>query len=431
MDLLQTGSLDLLLVRQFATALLIGALIGVDRQKSRASGPGQFAGLRTFILVALSGAMSAWLATSLQSPVLVVVGLAAVGGLMAVAYAAEARRATEGEGHGLTTEVAALVTYLLGVAALTGHEAVAVMLAICTSAILTFRQGLHRAAEALGHEDLAAVLKLLFAAFVVLPLLPDRPMDPWQVLNPTKLWWLVILISALSLIGYVAVRVLGARRGLALTGFFGGLVSSTAVTLSFARLSKEEGQRPETTTIGVLLAWTVMLVRIVILVLVVHPPLVRLITPPLAGMLVVSLVALAIFWRSGGSGPDTSGMELKNPFSLTAAVKFGAGFAAILLVVQLARNWLGEGWIVGVAALAGATDVDAITLSMAEGARSGLTPGVAALAILVAAWVNTGVKAGIALTTGHRGMSLRLLAVAGASTVVGVAITVVTLGLPG
>lgn len=407
-------TLDALLFRNFAIALFIGALVGIEREKkqSREKEIG-IGGIRTFILFAQTGAIAAWLAIETQTP-LVFVGIGAlVTSIVIAGYWIHARASPEA--HGLTTEVAALAVYLLGGAVLFGHAEVAVALAIVTSAVLAFKDPLHEAVGKLGREDLYAGVKLLIATFIVLPLLPDQAVDPWGALNPYKLWWLVILISSLSLVGYVAVRWLGSERGTSLTGFFGGLVSSTAVTLSFSRRSKEEPKLADALATGILLAWSVMFARVLVEVAVVNASLLPRLAVPLVTMGLSALVVALVLYRASATaakGPaDRPQPEvvLKNPFSLTSAVKFGAFFAAVLLVVKLVQSLLPGQGLYLVAALAGLTDVDAITLSMANYAKGGGDTTIAVGSITLAALTNTVVKCSLILSLAAPALKTRML----------------------
>lgn len=389
-------------VLSFALALAIGALIGVERERKKRAGEPSFGGLRTFVLLAEAGALAAWLARELAAPGLFVGAGALVTAVLLTGHLVEVR--TRPEAIGLTTEVAGLVTFLLGGTVLFGHAELAVALAIATAAVLAFKEPLHGLVDRIGREDLEAALKLLIATFIVLPVLPDEPVDPWGVLNPYSMWWLVILISALSLAGYAATRAFGQGHGLVLTGLAGGLVSSTAVTLGFARQSRERGQvSVEAMASGLLLAWAVMFARVGVAVALVHRPLLAQLAGPLGAMggagLAAALVAYTRARRAAAAGRAPE-VNLRNPFRLTASIRFALFFAATLLVVELVRRSLPEGGLYAVAALAGLTDVDAITLSMAELARSGDPAGVAAGAITVAALTNTLVKCGLVAALG-------------------------------
>lgn len=419
-------------VRDFAIALFVGALVGIERER-RPEARRDVGGVRTFTLFALVGAVAGWLTRTLGTPWVLVAGVAAVAAAVIVDHATRPRE--EGGSRGLTTEAAAIAVCLLGGAATLGHPELAVTLGIAVSALLAFKDPIHGLIARIGRDDFYAAMKLLVAVFVVLPLLPDRTIDPWETVNPYTTGWLVVLVSGLSFAGYVAVRFLGAARGLAVTGFFGGLVSSTAVTLGFARRSRDEGAAAlqDALASGVLLAWTVMSVRVVVIVAVAHAPLAAALWPPFAAMGAVTLVsALVLAWRgskaatanaaaataapdAATAGPAASDVALRNPFSLTEAAKFAVVFTAVVLAVELLRRYVSSEAIYAVAALAGATDVDAITLSMAKVAERG-DVATASVAILIAALSNTIVKAGMVAALGSPGLRRRVVVVAGIAT---------------
>lgn len=423
---------DLAEIRNFFIALLIGALVGTEREKRKVTEQEiSFGGLRTFILFAQAGAVSAWLSIHLGYPWIFVATVAAISAIVVTGYILESRvRPTE---VGVTTELAAITVCLLGGAVMYGFEAIAVALAIVTSAVLAYKRPLHEAVAKIGTDDLYAGLKLLIATFIVLPLLPDRMVDPWQAINPYRLWLLVILISGLSLAGYVAVRWLGSARGTLLTALSGGLVSSTAVSLSFARQSQTDAGIAAGNAFagGILVSWAVMFVRVVIAVAFVNMDLASVVLAPFLAMAAVTALLAGWFhWR--GSRTACAGAEarpevpLRNPFSLWEASKFGLLFAVVLLVVQLTERYLhGEGLYV-VAAIAGLTDVDAITLSMADYARLGGDAALAVGAIMVAALSNTVVKCGLVMTLGGPALRARLLPATVAIVIAGSAVVLVT-----
>ena len=422
-------TLDLDTVRAFATALLIGALIGVEREKRKMDDNDIDAwGLRPFILASLVGAISGWVSRTYDFPWVVVGVLVVLAALVVTSYVLVAR--VQPKALSLSTELGAVAVFLLGAIVTMGHEGLAIGLGVVIAAVLAYKQPLHGMVSKIGWDDVFAGLRLMIATFVVLPLLPNRAIDPWGALNPYSLWLLVLLISSLGLVGYVATRWLGTGRGAALTALTGGLVSSTAVTLSFARRSNEQGSERLGGLLagGVLLAWCIMFGRVVIEVLVVNPALVAKVLVPFVAMAVAGgVVAGVLFWRAAvmhsSAGQRSEDVPLKNPFSLTAAAKFGAFFAVVLLVVKLVQaHFPGEG-VYLVAALAGLTDVDAITLSMAEYAKTG-DAGIAVNAIVIAAITNTCVKCGMVLMMGGRMMKGPVIAgtvvvfLAGAAAVV-------------
>lgn len=404
--------LDVLM--RLGIALFIGALVGIDRERKQAAETvSEIGGIRTFTLFALAGAVSAWIASAVGQPVIFAAATLGIVALIVVGYRMHV--AVEPESVGLTTEVAALVVFLLGGATLFGFPEVSVAVAVAVSFVLAYKQPIHEGVAKLGKDDVAAGLKLLFASCIVLPVLPNRTVDPWDAVNPYETWWLVVLISALSLVGYVASRWLGAHHGLAITGLAGGLVSSTAVTLSFARRSREgeEGLKlADVLAASMLVAWCVMFVRVSVEVAVVHAPLLRELILPMAAMALVALAAavtLLLRGRRAARTAEGGSVPLKNPFSLVSAMSFGALFTVVLLVVKIVQEHAPASGVKVVAALAGLTDVDAITLSMARLARESGDTETAVAAIVIAVLSNTCVKAGMAAVLGTRALAGRVL----------------------
>lgn len=414
---------DVSLVQNFLIALLIGALVGIEREKHKNNDhPGSFAGVRTYILFAQLGAVSAWLSVYLQTPWLFIAALSAVSVIVLSSYYLENKN--QAVALGLTSELSAITVCLLGGAVIFGFAEMAVSLAILTSAILAFREPLHGMVGKIGADDLYAALKLLIASFIVLPLLPNEAVDPWQALNPYKLWLLVILISGLSLVGYIAVRTLGSVRGTMITALTGGLVSSTAMTLSFARSSKTETDSGAANRLaaGILVSWLVMFGRVLLIITAVSVPLMQQLLWPLLGLaLVTALFAMAFFLAGHRlqSAAATTAVAVNNPFSLWSAIQFALLFALVLLLVKLAEHYAPGQGLYWLAALAGLTDVDAISLSLADYASRGQSIQLAATAIGIAILSNSLVKTALVLVAGTKTLALRM------------ALAMVTLGLVG
>lgn len=420
--------IDVIVVRNFLIALLIGALVGVEREKSQtASGHTTFAGLRTFILLAQLGAISAWVSLHLGTPAVLAIALAAVALAVLAGYLLESR--VRPHSLGLSTEFAALSVFLLGGVVMYGYAELAVALGILTSAILAFKQPLHGMVQKIGTDDIYAVLKLLIATFIVLPLLPERAVDPWGALNPYTLWLLVILISGLSLVGYVAVRLLGEARGTIVTGLSGGLVSSTAVSLSFARQSRTEpsSAAADALAAGILISWMVMLVRVVVAVAIVKRELLATLALQFGALAAVAGAIAAFFYVRGTRRrkvqTGSEDLPVRNPFSLGAAIQFALLFGVVLVVVKLTELYAPRGGIYIVAAIAGLTDVDAITLSVAQNAGESLSFAVATRAIIIAALSNTLVKCAMVLVLGRGPLRARLAVSTGVLLAAGAAIT--------
>jgi uncharacterized membrane protein (DUF4010 family) len=419
-----TIDLDLAELQNFAIAILIGALIGIEREKRRETEE-TIGGIRTFILLAMLGAVGGFLSQQLDTvwPLVVIVALGAL-----IVVAGFLIDADERKGQiGLITELAAIVVTVLAGLATLGQPELAVCLGIVVAALLAYKQPLHGLIDKIGWDDIFAGLRLLIASFIILPLLPDRTVDPWDALNPRKLWLLVVMISGLSMIGYVATRWLGPGRGTVVTGLAGGLASSTAATLAFSRQSKENDDAPaaQMLAIGTLIAWAVMFARVMVISFAVYPALLRELAVPMTAMGLACLASVGVLlWRqrSDGTGSKPAEIAVTTPFTLTQATKFGLLFAAILLVVEIVSDLDLQGGLYVVAALAGLTDVDAISLSMAQHARGGATL-VATIAIVIATLANTAVKAGMAASIGGAGYrrlilaATALIAIAGAAAI--------------
>ena len=417
-----TIDLDLAALQNFAIAILIGALIGIEREKRRETEE-TIGGIRTFILLAILGAVGGFLSQQFDTvwPLVVIVALGAL-----IVVAGFLIDADERKGQiGLITELAAIVVTVLAGLVTLGQPELAVCLGIVVAALLAYKKPLHGLIDKIGWDDLFAGLRLLIASFIVLPLLPDQTIDPWDALNPRKLWLLVIMISGLSMIGYVATRWLGSGRGTVVTGLTGGLVSSTAATLAFSRQSKESdgAQAAQMLAIGTLIAWAVMFFRVMVISFAVYPALLRDLAVPMTAMGLACLAAAGVLlWRRRFDATRSKPGEItvSTPFTLTQAAKFGLLFAVVLLVVKIVGDLDLPGGLYVVAALAGLTDVDAISLSMAQHARGGAVL-VATIAIVIAALANTAVKAGMAASIGSAGYRKIILAATALIGVVGAA----------
>jgi len=405
----------------FAISLAIGLLIGIERERKRlrsteerASLPG---GIRTFPLIALLGCCLAWLAERYGAPVFAV-GLAGFAVVIAAVYV---MTSLAGD-LGMTTEVAALLTFVFGAMAYSGPPLLAGGLAVATTVILSARERLHEVALKIEADDLFAALTLAVVTVIVLPLLPDRGFGPYEVWNPFRIWLFVVLISAVGFVGYVAIKLLGPGRGVALSGLLGGIVSSTAATLSFAGRSRDEPSLSRPFALAIALAWAVMFVRVAVLVQVANAALVRAILPPLGAAAAVGLAGTGILFlqtrRADMAGSKT--VAYSNPFSLLSATKFGLLFAAILFVAKAAQVRFQDTGLFVAAVLTGLVDVDAITLSAARLAHAGELAGpTAAQAILVAAAANVLMKLGLAAFLGTAELRRTLAIVAMASLAAG------------
>lgn len=392
----------LTLFYRFGLALVIGGLVGLQREHAEGGEGEHFAGVRTFALLALAGAGGALAGDLLGQPWPFVALLLTVGLLVVVSHGIGAWRGAVG----VTTEVAALLTFVTGGLCYWGAVEVAAALGVTTTVLLSLKLELRRFARALTREDLLAALKLAVITAIVLPLLPDRSFGPppWDAFNPHRVWLMVVLVSAVGFAGYVLMRRLGPGKGIGLTGVVGGLVSSTAVTLAFSARGRREPALAPALTVGIVGSWTVMFGRILVVVAVVNPRLLGLLASPILAAGLVGLGASLVLVRRARRG-EAPEVELKAPFELGPAVRFGALYAAILVAARGASLYLGDLGVYLSSVVASVADVDAITLSMAELSRGGdLDPLTASRAIVLAAMANTLVKGGLVVALGGRGL---------------------------
>jgi uncharacterized membrane protein (DUF4010 family) len=401
-----------------ALAAAAGLLIGLERERSKPAGESGLAflgGARTHPLLALVGGVSVLAARELGVGA-VLVPFAGLVLLLALNYAGEVWRNVH---RGITSETALLLSFLLGVLSLTRDvlEPRQKIFAVASTAVVaTFllyaKPTLHPLARHISTADAAGSIKFLVVAVVLLPLLPDETFGPLGVLNPFQVGELMVLISAISFAGYAGIRLFGAQRGLGLTGLLGGLVSSTAVTLSMSRRASEKPEIADSAAIAVMLASTIMFVRVLVLAVFVNPGLARDLAFP-AGFAAVGGVGVCLWLWLRSDRVRTSAQELavSNPFELGAALSFALLFAIILLGSKAASVYLGTAGTYATGVLAGTTDVDAITLSMAKlaGPAGGLSHQVAATTIFLATASNTVVKGVMAVVAGGWRFGRRVL----------------------
>jgi uncharacterized membrane protein (DUF4010 family) len=390
---------ELALSLLFAQSIAIGALIGFERERH----PGNRAGLRTFMLIALAGTLFAALGELVETPWLPASAVLAIGAMM---IAAHYRGADADADSGTTSVVAALITLGLGMLLWYGHAALATAVAIVMMALLYFRAELHGVAHQLTQRDYVSFLQFAVLAFVLLPLLPDRTYDTYDALNPYRIGWMVVLISGVSLAGYVALRVFGERRGWMMAGLFGGLASTVATTLAFARRVRRDRGAVALSASVILLANLVLYARIGLFVAVIAPALLPVLAPVLAGGLLAGCAFAGWYvYRLRPLGADGGAMEIGNPVELRVAL----GFALLLAVVLFGVAWInariGAGGVYAGAFLAGLTDLDAITLSTLRLANADqLLAWQATIALTIAFLANFCFKAALAAFAG----SLRL-----------------------
>jgi uncharacterized membrane protein (DUF4010 family) len=344
-------------------------------------------------------------------------------GLVALIVMGNLARWRRGEvGIGITTEVAALVMFLVGATAAVGPRAAAVVMGGVVVALLHFKRPMHALAQRLTDEEMRAVMRIVVIGLVILPVLPDRAFGPYEVLNPFRIWLMVVLIAGISVAGYVLYKLADARAGTLLGGVLGGLISSTATTASYARRARGERAVAPAAAVVLMVASTVVFARIFIELGVVAPAVLRQVAAPLVAMALVNVLLSAVGLALWGRAPAApAGPE--DPTQLRTALVFGVLYGGVLFAVAAAMEQLGETGLYAVAALSGLTDIDAITLSLANLADAGrVDTGTAWRAILLAALANLGFKAGIAFALGGFALAARIAPLFGISLAAGAAI---------
>jgi uncharacterized membrane protein (DUF4010 family) len=384
----------------FLTALAIGLLIGLERERN----PTAKAGVRTFALVALAGATAADLALTFAAPSIVAAGLVVVALMMIAAYYHHHEAFHEWD-PGTTTIVAVTACYLLAAMVVAGQPRLAVMLAILATTLLYFKAELRGIARNLERRDLVSMLQFAVVAFVVLPLLPDRAFGPYAALNPRHVWFMVVLISGLSLAGYVALRVVGRQYGAMLLGFFGGLVSSTATTLAYARYSRAKTAAASLSVTVILTANLVLLARLAALAALLAPGVLAVLAPVLGIALAAGAAAYLIGRPQASSTDELTVPEIGNPAELRTALGFAALYAVVLLITAWLADFAGSRGVYAVALVSGLTDLDAITLSNFRlHALGTLSAAQVTTAIVLAFSANAVFKLGIVRVVGGQAL---------------------------
>ncbi|MBT8404901.1 MAG: MgtC/SapB family protein [Gemmatimonadetes bacterium] len=398
-------------------AVALGLLVGTQREWAA----DEVAGVRTFALITLGGAVCALLSAEFGGWFLAA-GLVSVTALVVAANIGRTRD-TPGLDHGITTEVAALVMFGVGALLAIGQTTLSVVVAGGLAVLLHFKQPLHARIERLQREDLDAIIRLTLIGLVILPVLPNRSFGPYAVLNPFQIWLMVVLIVGLSMAGYVAYALFGTRRGSLVSGLLGGLISSTATTVSYAKRTRTEPDRSPTAAVVVVLASVVVFGRVMVEIGVVAPSYLPRLAPPLVVMMAVMAVTAVVLLYAGTPADDPETLDRRPPSDLRAAVGFGALYAAVLLAVALTRQHLGDEALYAVAAVSGLTDVDAITLSSAQMVQNGgLEAATGWRLILVGTLSNLVFKGGVVAVLGDRRLRSRIISAFGVSFVAGVAL---------
>lgn len=395
------GTPELTFAANLAVAALVGLSVGFERERSgKTEGPdGRFAGVRTFLMLGLLGGVSGHLLR--EGNALAAGALLASGCVLSViAYALAVRR--PGATSDGTTETAALLVLALAALAGMGHRALAAGVGTVVVAALVSKQRIHGILDRLGEKELMGALQFAVLALVILPLLPNQAWGPWGGINPRNLWIVVLIFCAVNYGGFLLQRWVGATRGYAAMGLLGGLVSSTAVTLQFARRSRAEPELAASLGLGIVAASTVLVVRVAVVTAVLDAHIARALVPYLAPPFVVGAAVVAmVLWRQPAAPEGEEAAALSSPLRIGAALQLALAFQVAIFAIRISQDAFGRVGVLTSAFLLGLTDMDALTFSMA---RRGETTGqveIAAQAIAVGMLANTLLKATLALVLGH------------------------------
>ncbi len=399
------GPADAAVFMRLAIALCIGLFIGLEREYSHVKAP---AGIRTHALLGMLGWASALLAQQFDAPMILVGMLAVLAAVAVAGYVITSQQEEGDKGRlGLTSEVVLLLTFVLGAMAFHGRVREAVVIAGATNVILSAKRPMHRFVGAVSVEDWVACMKFAVVTLVILPVLPNAHFGPLNAFNPYKTWLLVVMIAAISFLGYVLTKIIGAERGVILTGLIGGLASSTAVTLANSKRGRQSPELAVPLALSTILACGVMLPRLALIVWALCPPVVPLLLPPYGAMLTVALAYSFMLHRAHreeqAAGADGSGAHHANPFELGSALKLAVAFAVVTLLVKWVQSaGAGHSGLYMVSFVAGLVETDAIIVTLAEQAHGpeALALAVAAHGMVLAAIANSVLKAGLSASVG-------------------------------
>jgi uncharacterized membrane protein (DUF4010 family) len=403
-------------------AIFIGAMIGLQREYIQQHKKAKnFAGIRTFIFITLLGAILGYLSVNFNS-IWIILGFIFASVMSLLAYFLIYKNSRDVSG---TTEVSFVIAYLLGAMATTGHLELAVVFGILTTTFLTLKRTLHAIAKKMDSKELVAMVEFALIAFVVLPFLPNVNYSPAdipglaQIMNSVgvstsflsqidvfnfhTIWLMVIFIAGINLAGYFLAKIFGSKKGYGITGFIGGIFSSTAVTISMAGESKKI-KKWEAVFIATVIAAGIMFIRVLFEVSILNFHLLPILVIPLLSMTGVSFVIAFIAYKSKSNSKEKlDKVELEQPFALLPALKFGGFFALILFLSKFMQILFGKTGIYLTSFFSGLADVDAITLTMSNLSKMGsVKPLTATTAIIIAVMSNTLVKAGIAYFAGSK-----------------------------
>ncbi|HNA19911.1 MAG TPA: MgtC/SapB family protein [Agitococcus sp.] len=397
-----------------ATAFGLGLLVGLQREKAESA----LAGIRTFPLISLMGAMTGLVAQHFGGWILASGFIT----LAIVILSAKFALFKSNQDLGITTEVAALLMYIVGAYLTFGDATIAIVVGALTAVLLQMKDVLHDFVRKMGERDILAIMRFVAIALVILPILPNQNYGPFHVLNPYDIWRMVVLIVAISLMGYAAYKVFKDKAGTLLAGILGGLISSTATTVSYARNTKTLPETSSLAALAIMLASTVSVIRVTLAFMVVSPSATSVIAPPLLTLFAIMVVICVVLYFSR-SGETHTMPEPDNPAELTSAIVFGLLYGGIIFAVAAAKEMFGQQSLYLIAMISGLTDVDAITLStgrLVEGQR--LEAHTGWQLVMIAIMANLVFKWGAVAVLGNKVLLKKLTVIFGAAFMVGLGI---------
>ncbi|MDO1450428.1 MgtC/SapB family protein [Rhodocytophaga aerolata] len=387
------------LIKIFGISLGLGLLVGLQREHANSA----IAGIRTFPIITLFGTISGLLAQQFGGFVLAGALLAVAGLVIAVNIYHPS------DDPGQTTEAAILLMFVVGAYLPFGNQPIAIACGAITAVLLHFKNPLHTLVSRFGYADIRVIMQFVLISLVILPILPDRTYGPYQVLNPRDIWLMVVLIVGIGIAGYFAYKFWGSKAGIILGGILGGLISSTATTVSYAKHSKEAPKLVKPAAFVITAASAIAFIRILVEIAVVAPRYLLTFALPLGVVLLVMIILSVITYTGNHHGQEKSMLEQKNPAQLKSALVFGLIYGLVVLGTAAAKDYFGRNGLYTVAIISGLTDVDAITLSTARLVNTqSLEPHAGWKIVLIASLSNLAFKAGIVATLGNRKLLLTM-----------------------
>ncbi len=387
--------------QELGLSLLLGLLVGLQRERTAAGMPG----MRTFPMITVFGTVCAMLGDRYGGWV-VAAGLLAV--LVTLTFPSLARLRRSEPDPGITTDVAALLMFAVGALLVVAPLSLPVAIGGGVAVLLQFKPELHRFAGKLGDHDLRAIMQFVIITCIILPVLPDQTYGPFNVLNPRQTWLMVVLIVGMSLGGYIAYKFVGRSARILLGGILGGAISSTATTVSYSRQTRSEPMGAHSAAIIIMIASTIVFIRVLIELAVVAPEALPTATPPIVVLMLLTMLPALIVWYRVRRQPAEMPAQ-KNPTQLKSAMFFAIMYAVVLLALAAVKQYAGANALYAVAFLSGLTDMDAITLSTAHMIQADRWFAADAWRLLiVAALANLIFKAGVVALLGHRRLLLHI-----------------------